>query len=168
MKNAIKPEVMTLQKATALLMLILLSILLACSVPESELSPEKKEEVTREVLAAFDKLVKAARDLDEEAYLENIDTNSFSGVYSGGVVFENTEEFTTFYRHSISDIRSYIELQFDQVKVTVLRQDIAILVNHYSATVMLKSGEKVSGSGVGTQVWQKAEGVWKLVSISGS
>lgn len=130
----------------------------ASDIPQTEL----------EVVAAFEQLVVASKRRDIEAYFELIDEEKFIGLNSDGTNFNNAGALRELVNSGVNAIERINRLDFTNVKVSVIDSNTAILVNEYEQTVTLRSGELVSFSGGGTQVWSKHSGVWKLVSISAS
>ena len=65
-------------------------------------------------------------------------------------------------------VENIVRLKFRNVKVTVINQSTAILVNEYQQTILLKNGDTVEQSGGGSQAWFKADNAWKLASIAAS
>ena len=65
-------------------------------------------------------------------------------------------------------IEKITSLEFKNVKVTVINPTTAILVNEYTQTILLKSGDTINQSDGGTQIWSKYNSEWKLVSVSAS
>ena len=147
---------------------LLLFIMVGCVHKKSEASNEPYEEVVLEVNAAFNGLIEAVKSLDTGRYFQFFDEGRFTSMNADGTVFHNLTDFKDPYREQIAMIQKYESLQFQNVKVTVVNNTTAVLVNEYQASVVLKSGEKVLAAGAGTQVWSKATGVWKLINISSS
>ncbi len=117
---------------------------------------------------SFDGLVEAVTSLNVDRYYEFIDTDKYTGLNEDGTVTHTFMEFKKIYDAQIPYIKEYRSLEFSNVKITVIDKNTAILVNEYEAEVLLQSGDVVTGSGAGTQVWSNTTGQWKLVSLSGS
>ena len=117
---------------------------------------------------AFLALVTASRELDFDRYLNSFDRDLFSGLRADGTVMHSIADLEQTYRPGFEMLESIEELEFRNVKITVLNATTAILVNEYSDVSILKTGGRVSGKGGGTQVWAKSDGAWKLVSVSSS
>jgi hypothetical protein len=130
----------------------------------AENAPNTKAEVLKE----FEKLVVAARSLDHSTYIAFFDKNKFSSLNENGTVTHDLATFSAKVEESFSAFKGYDSLEFDNVKVTVIDSNMAILVNEFMATVILHSGNALSVAGAGTQVWSKHSGSWKLVNVSGS
>lgn len=124
--------------------------------------------IEQEVLAAFDGLVKAAESLDADGYFAFFDKERFSGLNADGTVWHSFNDLQTLISSGFPMIEKNISLEFKNVKVTVINVTTAILVNEYTQSILLKSGDVVKQSGGGTQVWSKSDGTWKLVSVSAS
>jgi hypothetical protein len=121
-----------------------------------------------EVLKEFEKLVEAARSLEHSKYIKFFDKNKFSSLNENGTVTHDFDSFSATVEKGFSAFKSYDSLEFDKVKVTVIDSNMAILVNEFTATVILHNGDALSVAGAGTQVWSKHSGSWKLVNVSGS
>ncbi|NQZ24106.1 MAG: nuclear transport factor 2 family protein [Colwellia sp.] len=121
-----------------------------------------------EVLSAFNGLVEASKSLNSDKYFEYFDKEKFTGLNSDGTVWHSISGLEAMIPSGFSMVEKIITLEFKNVKVTVLNQTTAILVNEYTQSMLLKSGDEVTQSGGGTQVWFKQSSVWKLVSVSAS
>jgi hypothetical protein len=121
-----------------------------------------------EVLNAFKGLVEASKSLDANRYFEYFDKEKFSGLNVDGTVWSSIEGLEALIFGGFPMVEKVTALEFNNVKVTVINQTTAILVNEYTQTMRLKSGDLVSQSGGGTQVWSNSSGAWKLVSVSAS
>lgn len=124
--------------------------------------------VEAEVRAAFDALIKASRALDAQAYLSFLDREKFTGLNADGTVWHSAQPLEELVVAGFQAVEKSEALVFDKVKVTVIDQSTAILVNEFKQTLLLKSGATESQAGGGSQVWKKSESGWKLVSISAS
>ena len=132
------------------------------------MNEQKINEIKESVNRAFEGLVLVSKKLDFEAYIEYFDRENFTGLNADGTVVHSIEEFENTYRPHFSAIKSYQSLEFENVKITVINETTAILVNEFKARVEIESGDIVSASGGGTQVWSEINGDWKLVSVSSS
>ena len=132
------------------------------------LSTIELEKVHTAVSQAFDELIIAAKLLDTSAYLNCLNKDNFTALNPDGTVTHSFEQFAATYCQQIAYCRQYNSLAFENVKVSPINETSAVLVNEFTAEVLLESGDVVVSKGAGTQVWQLAEGVWKLVHISTS
>ncbi|MEL7312387.1 MAG: nuclear transport factor 2 family protein [Pseudomonadota bacterium] len=127
-----------------------------------------QNDLKSEVEAAFNDLVDAAKNGDIERYFSFFDQDTFTALTADGSTIATFDAFRERVAPQLEFIERYNSLEFDPVKVSVLDSSNAVLVNEYSAEVVLKSGDIVAASGAGTQVWSKRTGVWKLVHVSDS
>jgi hypothetical protein len=127
-----------------------------------------KKETETEVLAAFNGLVEASKSLNSDRYFEYFDKENFTGLNADGTVWHSISGLEAMIPAGFSMVEKITSLEFKNVKVTILNQTMAILVNEYTQSMLLKSGDVVTQSGGGTQVWFKRSGIWKLVSVSAS
>ena len=127
-----------------------------------------EEQTKQEVLDAFKNLRTAASELDGERYFSLFDQSKFVGLNSDGSNWNNFEEFRALVEPGFGAIEKVNELTFPNVKVTVLDDNNAILINEYQQTMTLKDGTQATVAGGGTQVWSKHSGKWLLVSVSAS
>ena len=155
-----------IQRALTLVILLLVST--GCTHNKVELSANYDEAIKSEVNQSFLGLVEAAKSLNVERYLQFFDKDNFTSLNENGSVFHSLTDFENPYREQISYLEKYKSLEFFNVKITVINKSTAILVNEFHAVVLLKSGETVSASGAGTQVWSKMSDKWKLVNVSSS
>lgn len=129
-------------------------------------SPETPASAEAEVRAAFKGLVEASQALDARRYLDYIDKETFSGLSAEGTVWHTFEDLEKVISTGFPMIEKIVSLEFSNVKVTVINPSLAILVNEYKQSILLKDASTVHQAGGGTQVWYKAGHAWKLVSIS--
>ena len=122
----------------------------------------------KEVLASFQSLVEASKRLDTKSYFQHFDADKFIGLNSDGTNWNSIDELTPVINVGFSSIQKVNSLEFLNVKVSVIDDYTAILVNEFSQSVLLKNGTTYTFSGGGTQVWSKHSGQWKLVSVSAS
>lgn len=135
-----------------------------------DIAPTRNNDATirRSVEAHFMALADAAKLLDVERYMQFVDAEKFTGLNADGTVLHSSHEFADILRAEFPAIATYSSLIFDNVKITVINPMTAILVNEYTATVELTSGQIITASGAGTQVWSNTSGQWLLVNVSSS
>ena len=149
-------------------LVVLLFLTTGCVQKDMNLANQTEIEIESEVNQAFKGLIEAAKSLNVDLYLSFLDKQKFTSLNEDGSVFHNFSDFENMFRQQIPFLEKYESLLFENVKITVINRSTAVLVNEYIAEVVLKSGDTVSASGAGTQVWSKESGSWKLVNISGS
>lgn len=149
--------------------LIVCSLLVcgACYSDSDQLSQVDEQAVIAEVEEAFNSLAVAAKSLKAEPYFDHFSPDQFTALVEGAVLL-SFEEFEQMYREQLPLIEGYLTLEFNKVKITPLSRNAAVLVNEFSETIALATGDTLSIRGGGTQVWTRMEGVWKLVHVSGS
>lgn len=162
MKNKKVPTFSTL---VAICCLIAGGLISGCSPKEQGFD---KAKVELEVRQAFEGLVEGSRSLDLQAYLRFFDRERFVGLNSAGSNWNSFEAFANIVEPGFGALEKIESLTFPNVKVSVIDANTAVLVNEYEETLVLKSGQRLSLAGGGTQVWSKASGEWKLVSVSDS
>ncbi len=124
--------------------------------------------VEEQVLRTFNSLADAAADLDFDRYIAFFDETTFTGLNADGTVWRSLGEFSASVRPGFDAIEKVLDLRFPVIKITLVDPQTAILVNEYEQQMLMRSGEKLSVSGGGTQVWSKVSGSWRLVSVSAS
>ena len=149
-----------------LLFIASLITLSGCSTENMEYVDKNKLEA--EVLDTFNGLVKASKSLDPNKYFEYFNKEKFTGLNADGTVWHCIENLETLIFSGFPMVERVTSLEFKNVKVTLINSTTAILVNEYTQSMLLKSGDTVNQSGGGTQVWSKFNGDWKLVSVSAS
>ncbi|KZN40561.1 hypothetical protein N474_01050 [Pseudoalteromonas luteoviolacea CPMOR-2] len=132
------------------------------------LSLECVEKVDFEVRESFGDLIEASKALDLESYFKCFDADRFVGLNANGTNWNSIEDLKSFICPIFGMIEKVQSLDFTNITVSVIDTNTAILVNEYEQSVVLKSGDVAKASGGGTQVWSKACGNWKLVSVSAS
>lgn len=123
-------------------------------------------QIEKEVLLAFDALVDASTTLDTEAYFSLIDETKFVGLNSNGTNWNDISGLKRLIESGFAAIKKVKNLEFTNVRLSVIDDYTVVLVNEYNQTIELRDGSEHSVSGGGTQVWSKRSGSWLLVSIS--
>lgn len=147
---------------------MVVSLTMASGCSSVNMQSIDKHNIELEILDAFGGLVQASKSLDSNRYFEYFDKEHFTGLNADGTVWHSIDSLETLISAGFPMVEKVLSLEFKNVKVTVINQTTAILVNEYTQSMLLKSGDTISQSGGGTQVWSKADGVWKLVSVSAS
>lgn len=127
-----------------------------------------QEQVLSSVMSAFQELARSAEAMEHDRYFSFFDRQDFTALNADGSVLHTFHDFEIMFRNQISFVDRYLDLKFDNVKVSTVGPDVAILVNEYSARLLMKSGDTVLAEGAGTQVWSRSSGKWLLVNVSGS
>ncbi len=117
---------------------------------------------------AFRGLVDASEALDPDRYFEFVNKEKFTGLSADGKAWHSVKDLEQVVISGFPMVERIVSLEFSNVKVTVIDDSTAILVNEYKQTILLKNTSIVKQSGGGTQVWSKSGAQWKLVSISAS
>lgn len=123
--------------------------------------------IEAEVMSAFQGLVDASIALDAQRYFSFIDREKFSGLSADGKAWQAFTDLEQVIAGGFPMVEKIMSLEFANVKVTVINQTTAILVNEFQQALMLKDGTVVRQAGGGAQVWCYG-GAWKLVSIAAS
>ena len=128
----------------------------------------QSDELKKEVLASFQSLVSAAKRLDTQRYFQHFDKEKFVGLSSDGTNWNSIEQFAPLINNGFTAVEKVVSLEFPNVKVSIIDDNTAILVNEFVQSTLLKNGQTIEYAGGGTQVWSKHSGQWKLVSVSAS
>lgn len=147
-------------------MLLFTLAISACSTPQSH--PGKGQSIEEQLNHRFHSLVEAAETLNHAAYFSHFDAQRFTALNTNGTVSHSFETFQRDYLAGVETIQAYQHLNFKNVKLTVIDDDHAVLVNEYTSTIQLKNGSVLHFAGAGTQVWHKTKGQWLLVNVSSS
>jgi hypothetical protein len=94
--------------------------------------------------------------------------DKFTALNDDGTIIIDLITFAKVIEKSFTGFKEYKSLDFPLVKINVIDQNNAILVNEYKATVILNDGQLYSVAGAGTQVWNLSNHQWKLVHVSSS
>ncbi|MEM6646206.1 MAG: nuclear transport factor 2 family protein [Bacteroidota bacterium] len=131
------------------------------------MSPDEAQAIEAEVRQAFQGLVEAARSLEAAPYLAYLARDGFTAQLDG-TVFASYNAFSAMYTEQLPSIEAILSLEFDNVQVSVLNRTTAVLVNAFTETIVLASGDTLDLAGGGSQVWTRVDAGWKLIHISGS
>lgn len=143
-------------------------LLLSCAPSNNRLTPTVEAETERQVRHAFNGLVDASKSLDTLRYLSYVDAEHFVGLNANGTVWRSRDELSGSIQQAFDSIARVTSLDFTTVEISVIDDQTAVLVNEYEQALLLKTGETLRVAGGGAQVWSRATGDWKLVSISAS
>ena len=141
-------------------------LMAACQVHSPAPTQAQTEAIEREIQIAFDGLSDAAKALDHDRYFSFFDAQAFSILNSDGTADVSLASFKDAFLPQVEFIERYDRLAFTDVQISVIDARTAILMNRYTADVVLKSGDAITATGAGAQVWSKRSGTWKLVHIS--
>jgi hypothetical protein len=148
--------------------LVCVLILLGLSACEKQDDRMTEKDVKKEINLVFIDLVKSAKTLNVDDYMQFFDKENFSGINSDGTIITSFDVFKSIYASGVKYLKSYKSLVFPKVEISVINSTTAILVNEYKMVGILASGAEFTANGAGTQVWSKETGKWKLVSVSAS
>ncbi|TDF37341.1 hypothetical protein EYS14_14405 [Alteromonadaceae bacterium M269] len=147
-------------------LLIFMTLWASHAIAFAPLSADTTNRVRVEVQRQFESLVLSAKTLDTKAYFKHIDSDKFSGLNADGTNWTSINDLKAIVEPGFAFVEKIESLEFPHVHITVIDEHTAILVNEYEQQILLKDGTRVEDAGGGTQVWSKASGEWKLVSIS--
>ncbi len=158
----------TIARVRLRLLLLFALVCLSCRASAPASTSREDAEARAGVRRAFAGLVEAARSLDIDRYLAQLDSEHFTALNDDGTVAHSLAEFEPALRASFGAIASYQTLEFQRVKITPLGTGSALLVNEYTAALTLKDGAEIEARGAGTQVWRDSPDGWKLAHIASS
>ncbi|MEO1028680.1 MAG: hypothetical protein AAFX02_06435 [Pseudomonadota bacterium] len=130
-------------------------LLAACAKEPNALSAQQRLEIEDQISARFESLAATARAGAFEQYLSHMDRDAISTLNADGSTFVSLDEFRSAYAPQFNLIEAYNYLNFDPVRIEIIDANTAILINEYVAKLVLKSGETITASGAGAQVWSK-------------
>lgn len=133
-----------------------------------ELSEDSKSEIEQEIRQSFASLVEASKALDTARYFEHFDAEKFVGLNTDGSNWNSFSDLRELIKPSFDSVGNIESLVFTNVRISVIDQNTAVLINEFEQEVRMKDGAHFNDAGGGTQVWSKATGKWLLVSISAS
>lgn len=141
--------------------LISFSLGACASMQETSLMP-----LETEIKTVFEALVDATVSKDLRGYYSFFDANAFSAISSDGSIIPTFEAFRVTYEPHLAAVQRYESLEFQAVEIRIINAETAILTNEFRAELVLVSGEHVSASGAGVQVWVKRGDRWKLAHVT--
>tara|TARA_R110000868_G_scaffold368227_1_gene631224 strand:+ start:64021 stop:64494 length:474 start_codon:yes stop_codon:yes gene_type:complete len=153
---------------TLLIALVSFILFTNCDKQTTQFTEEDKSQIKTEVQKSFETLVLATKKSDWEGYFNLFDHENFSGLNADGTTWESFNEFKDSVLPAFKMIEKNQALKFPILKITVIDSQTAVLINEYEQQLLLTNGQSIEVSGGGTQVWSKASGTWKLVSVSAS
>ena len=141
-------------------------MLLGCQSRHEPMNSSESQRIVTDVRAAFDGLVTASKALDTEGYFGYFSRDGFSAMLQGSATL-SYDEFEQFYRLQVPQIKEIISLEFPVVEIQPIDLNTALLINEYTETIRLSSGEIIDSEGGGSQLWVKRDDKWLLKHIAG-
>ncbi|OGU62851.1 MAG: hypothetical protein A2V66_07370 [Ignavibacteria bacterium RBG_13_36_8] len=145
--------------------LILLTIIIsftACKSPTHEMTEEEKDTVKEAVLTIHNNTVEMAKQADLEKTFEAACNEYGAGYINNGVMYNDIESMKAFIKPSFDKIEKQ-EISFDDVRVSVVAQNAALLTAHGNFIATLKDGSQFGFPFAWTFVYVKLNDQWRVI-----
>lgn len=127
-----------------------------------ELTTEQKAKITAEITIAFDKSLEAAEKLDANLLADCVDDDMRAGFIINGYFFQLFDEVMKDFDKNARGCKSQ-KMNITNKKITVLGEDIALLVTSGDYSLFLEDGRTLTGKFAWTIVYSKVNGKWKII-----
>lgn len=118
------------------------------------------------VCALFHEMIGDFIALDAEAVLEHFWAEGFSAALSTDLIVEY-ESWAQMYADLLSGADQVEHVEFPDVVVRTIAEDVILLLNTYDETLVMQSGDRLELQGYGAQVWVRRQGEWRIVHVAG-
>jgi hypothetical protein len=125
-----------------------------------------EQKIKLQVRNQFDRLVETAKSLDHKNYMKFFDSNKFTSFNEDGTITDDFSAFRLIIEQNFSSFKRYKSLDFYTVKISIIDTNTVVLMNEYTAEVILNDDTIYPAAGAGTQIWSHSSGQWKLVHVT--
>lgn len=131
---------------------------------KTELTAEQKATIEKEVRDKLDKQISDMNELNFEAVSANFSKEGLISFISGDSILYSFSEFFNFANpHWLERERQNVNPL--EIRVTVLTQDLVLTTQTRTWEVWKNNGDYSKSNGIGTQLWKKELGGWKIIHL---
>ena len=143
-------------------LVIIASLGIYSSVCSQGLTENQKEKIASEIVADFEKNIKAAESFDAKGLTDCVNDSLKAGFIDNGVFFNSFDEVMKGFEEGIKGIKS-LKYSISNKKITVLADNAALLTASGSASAALEDGRTITGGFAWTFVYSKVNNKWKII-----
>lgn len=145
-----------------LLLTVMLIIGIGGIANAQEITEERKDAITDEVIETFEKSREPGEQLDITGFSENINDSFSADFIDNGVYYKSFEDLMVNFKRGINGLQ-YQRINVDTKNVTVLSESKALLTADGSYSAKLDDGRTLTGRFAWTFVYSLIDGNWKVI-----
>jgi hypothetical protein len=143
-------------------LMIVTSLMICSSAYSQGLTKNQKEKIASEIVADFEKNIKASENFDTKGLIDCVSDTLKAGFINNGIFMNSFDEVMKNYEEGIKGVKSLIYSISNKI-ITVLADNAALLTVSGNASLELEDGRTISGSFAWTFVYSKVNGNWKII-----
>jgi len=145
------------------IVLMIITFLWICSgVYSQELTKNQKEKIASEIVADFEKNIKASESFDAKGLTDCVDDTLKAGFMNNGIFLNSFDEVMRNYDEGIRGVKS-LKYSISNKRITVLADNAALLTASGNVSLVLEDGRIITGGFAWTFVYTKVNKNWKII-----
>ena len=145
------------------IVLMIITFLWICSgVYSQELTKNQKEKIASEIVADFEKNIKASESFDAKGLTDCVDDTLKAGFMNNGIFLNSFDEVMRNYDEGIRGVKS-LKYSISNKRITVLADNVALLTASGNVSLVLEDGRIITGGFAWTFVYTKVNKNWKII-----
>jgi len=145
------------------IVLMIITFLWICSgVYSQELTKNQKEKIASEIVADFERNIKASESFNAKGLTDCVSDTLKAGFINNGIFMNSFDEVMKDYERGIMGIKS-IKYNISNKKITVLADNAALLTASGNVSAGLEDGRTITGGFAWTFVYSKVSDKWKII-----
>jgi len=149
-------------KVKAILVLACVSIVWAAPMSQTDTTVQQQKAIEKAVLDTHAKMTEAEKSLDAEKFFAYITDYDKGLIIQDGTLFKTRQEALDTVRAGFERVAK-VERAYDQMYVTVLSPEAALLTAKGTSSVTLSDGRTLAGPFAASMVFVLRNGQWKLL-----
>jgi len=143
-------------------LMMITSLLICSSVYSQGLTKNQKEKISSEIVADFEKNIKASESFNTKGLIDCVDDTLKAGFINNGIFMNSFDEVMKNYDEGIKGVKS-LKYSISNKKITVLADNAALLTAAGNVSLALEDGRTITGGFAWTFVYSKVNNKWKII-----
>jgi len=144
-------------------LMVVLMLMFATLVAALQKTPSvDRGEIEKAVLDVNSRMTQAADSLDAEKFFSHILNTGEESIIQNGRLFKTWAEALDAVKASFQGVVK-VERRYDQIQVTVISPDVALLISQGTTTASLSDGRTLSSRFTASLVFVLRSGQWKVL-----
>jgi len=143
-------------------LMMITSLLICSSVYSQGLTKNQKEKISSEIVADFEKNIKASESFNTKGLIDCVDDTLKAGFINNGIFMNSFDEVMKNYDEGIKGVKS-LKYSISNKKITVLADNAALLTAAGNVSLALEDGRTITGCFAWTFVYSKVNNKWKII-----
>lgn len=143
---------------------LLLLLVTGCLKEKITGASVNKVDAAAEVEASFRQMMDAAFHQDTAGYFRHVDMAHYAGLDDYGNLLASGMQLEAIFRKNTELIERYESFDFTRLSVRQLAPSVVQVLAEVKAEAKVKNGHVLPFAGGYSQIWQKREGQWRVVS----